>query len=193
MVQPRSRKLRRQIGTDTEPSGKWKEGSEVWVWSKDGEHFRGIIVEGPWICSNGAWMVMVAESDGNQWETKIKDLRTSNPSKKNEFGFYIPALTKKKKLEQVMPTIKPKRLKTISKTTETEELCHCGCGGKLKPKRNFLQGHDARFHSRVKKLKAGIITMADLKKEVQPYAVKYYSDGGTKAAPKRKRGRPSSK
>ncbi len=55
------------------------------------------------------------------------------------------------------------------------ELCRCGCGETCAPGKKFKQGHDARFHGRVKKIKAGILKIADLPKlGVKDYALKFY-------------------
>jgi hypothetical protein len=52
--------------------------------------------------------------------------------------------------------------------------CSCGCGEMCKPKRTFRQGHDARFHGRVRKLTDGRLIMADLKEMVEAYALPLY-------------------
>lgn len=48
--------------------------------------------------------------------------------------------------------------------------CQCGCGNKvLNAKRNFLQGHDARFHGYIKKYERGLVKLGELPALVQSH------------------------
>jgi hypothetical protein len=74
----------------------------------------------------------------------------------------------------------------MSKTTKTKRAtklqldgglpkCQCGCGEMVgSPKSRFRMGHDARFHGRVTKLADGRLKMADLKSQIEPYALPLY-------------------
>ena len=57
------------------------------------------------------------------------------------------------------------------------ELCQCGCGEPVAKGRLFRQGHDARFHGRVAKLRDGRLDTKDLPGlGVKPYAMPHYLD-----------------
>ena len=51
-------------------------------------------------------------------------------------------------------------------------LCLCGCGAMAKPGRNFLQGHDAKLASMIKKYDKGDIKKKDLSEAVQKMLAK---------------------
>lgn len=74
-----------------------------------------------------------------------------------------------------------KGVKRASKEKDASEaaLCQCGCGEALlpgKPGRLFRQGHDARFHGRVRKLTDERMSMQELAELVEPYAIPAYED-----------------
>ena len=75
-----------------------------------------------------------------------------------------------------MPRVAKKSLKR--KSLDDQSLCRCGCGGMVRPGKKFLQGHDSRFHSRVKKIAAGTLKVTDLPDlGVDRYAIGYYKNG----------------
>lgn len=59
-----------------------------------------------------------------------------------------------------------KKKVTAEKTKKESVKCGCGCGQMTKPGSKFLQGHDARFHGRARKLADGRLSLADLTKEL---------------------------
>ena len=162
----------------------WNKGDAAWVLDPDKEHYFGELIEEPYPCSDGEFRVTIRAADGD-WEVKLCDLRLEKP-----INIAKPTidLSFKKERDMVAPKSKKKIVATSKKAQET--LCHCGCGFPTKPKRNFLQGHDARFHGRVLKLKDGRLTMAQLKKDINSYAIPTYEaalkDSKPKAKPKAK-------
>lgn len=70
--------------------------------------------------------------------------------------------------------------KKPSRSKKGAVKCGCGCGQMTKPGSKFLQGHDARFHGRCRKLADGRMTMDDLIKELGKtgeYAIPAYKEG----------------
>ena len=174
--------------------GGWQKGDIAWVYSPDGQHYHGTIIEGPWKCDNGVEMVTVSCKDGD-WDTKVCDLRIEKPQAvgADESLFTIPVFSNNDEERIEMPTIKKanvvagnvnKKVRRTAKAStatavKNESLCRCGCGEIIKTGREFLQGHDARFHGRVKRLLDGRLSMVDLQKEIQPYAVSFYKNPKT--------------
>lgn len=66
------------------------------------------------------------------------------------------------------------------KSSKVAVKCGCGCGEMTKPGSKFLQGHDARFHGRCRKLADGRLQWDDLVKELGKkgeYALPDYKEG----------------
>ena len=69
-------------------------------------------------------------------------------------------------------------VETEATNGRSDLLCQCGCGEQLLPggrrSKRFKQGHDSRFHGRVKKLKAGTMTWKELSGMIGAYALEFY-------------------
>lgn len=97
-----------------------------------------------------------------------------------EYRGYATSITdaRNRALQLAVTAIQEEEAGTNGKPVKNEkkgEPCRCGCGEICKPKRTFRQGHDARFHGRIRKLRDGRLKMADVKAVIEPYAVKYYA------------------
>ena len=164
----------------------YKSGAIKWVADEDGECYVGRMVCVPWKCKDGETRTLVEAEDG-VWEVNIKSLSDTRPENA-KLSKPLSILNE----ERMMAKKSAKKIvkKTVGKKAEGVVLCRCGCGEALteggKKGRMFRQGHDSRFHGRVKKLKDGRLTMSELSKMIQPYALGYYKEAvGTKARKRR--------
>lgn len=79
--------------------------------------------------------------------------------------------------QEEVNTMAKKKAKSAKKIASTK--CLCGCDQNAKPGRKFLQGHDARFHGRARKLADGRLELVDLTKELGAkgkYALNSYKE-----------------
>ncbi len=61
----------------------WAAKDKAWVYSQDGEHYFGTLLEDPYECDNGSWMVMLQDRSGSEWEVSLDDLRLNKPEEKS--------------------------------------------------------------------------------------------------------------
>jgi len=73
------------------------------------------------------------------------------------------------------PAPKIRKPSTINQLETGKGLCYCGCGLAVKnPKKRFVQGHDAKYHSLKNKLAATLISVSELKATVNAYSWSHY-------------------
>lgn len=141
----------------------WKSGGKAWATDEDGCYRMVRLTCRPFKCDDGVTRVLVEDQDG-VWEIPISSLSKNRP--------------KEGQLSRQSPLFKEEHIMSKKKAASSGKanLCRCGCGEECA--RNFKQGHDSRFHGRVKKLQDGRLSMADIRKDkaIAPYAYKFYEE-----------------
>jgi hypothetical protein len=104
-------------------------------------------------------------------EAALKAPTKANEKAKKAASAPNPVPVGKKAVGSKKPAPATKKTASVKRSaSDGLPLCLCGCGKMvLSAKRNFLQGHDSRFHSMVGKIEKGEMQIGDLNAQQQEY------------------------